>query len=166
MPDLSIPRLVVCIGITLAVLTSCGDDSGSNTDASSREADVYAAIVRTVGASEPNDSEQKPIVYVTPFPNDKSIPLDVQVSVVDAVADDVVVRFVDDEDQAIDKDSENQSVIDDAVLVRVGPVPPDGTTVTVPAELYTDENTIMPTEYEVTEGPDGWVATQKSTASG
>jgi len=165
-PGLSFSRVVVCIGIALALLTSCGDDSGSSQDTSSRESDVYAAIVRTVGASEPGDGEQKPIVYVTPFPNDKPIPLDVQVSVVDAVADDVVVRFVDDEDQAIDKDSENQSVIDDAVLVRLGPVPEQGTTVTVPAELYHDENNIMPTEYEVTQGSDGWVATQKSTASG
>ena len=127
---------------------------------------MYAAIVRSVAASEPVEAEQTPIVYVTPFPNDKAIPLDVQVGVVDAVADDAVVRFVDKEDQAINKDSENQSVIDDAVLVRLGPVPPQGTTVTVAAELYRDENDITPTEFKVTEGPDGWVATATSTASG
>jgi hypothetical protein len=164
----SLRRWVALLLVGAAVLTvsSCGDDGGSRSDSSSRESDVYAAIVRAVAADEPQEEGQKPIVYVTPFPNDKAIPLDVQVSVVDSIADDVVVRFVDDEDQAINKDAEDQPVIDDAVLVRVGPVPVQGTTVTVPAELYIDANHITPTEYEVTEGADGWVATEQSTASG
>ena len=167
MPVPSFSRFVACLVIvTLAVLTSCGDDGGSGEDTSSRDSDVYAAIVRTVAAGEPHEEEQKPIVYVTPFPNDKPIPLDVQVGVVDGVADDAVVRFVDEEDQAIDKDAEGAPVLDDAVLVRIGTVPPQGTTVTVAAELYHNDNDITPTEYQVTEGPDGWVATAKSTASG
>ena len=76
------------------------------------------------------------------------------------------VRFVDEEDQAIDKDAEGEPVVDEGVLVRIGPVPEQGTTVTVPAELYHDDNDIVPTEYKVTEGSDGWTATQQSTASG
>jgi ABC-type Fe3+-hydroxamate transport system substrate-binding protein len=168
-PGVSTPRLLVCIAVAaLVFIAACGDDSGSSGEGtSSRESDVYAAIVVAVAADEPHDEETKPIVYVSPFPNEKAIPLDVQVSVVDSVADDAVVRFVDKEEQAINKSSDNQSVIDDGVLVRVGPVPEDGTTVTVPAELYHDENTIMPTEFKVTQGSDGsWVATQQSTASG
>ena len=167
-PRVSFPRLLVCVAVAaLVFMAACGDDSGSSGEGkSSRESNVYAAIVVAVAADEPHDEETKPVVYVSPFPNDKPIPLDVQVSVVDSVADNAVVRFVDKEEQAINKDSDNQSVIDEGVLVRIGPVPEQGTTVTVPAELYHDENTIMPTEFKVTEGPNGWVATQQSTASG
>ena len=157
---------LLVVGAAALAVSSCGDDGGSSSDSSSRESEVYTAIVRAVAADEPQQEEQTPIVYVTPFPNDKAIPLDVQVSVVDSIADDAVVRFVDDEDQAINKDAQDQPVIDDGVLVRLGPVPAQGTTVTVPAELYVDENHITPTEYKVTEGADGWVATQQSTASG
>jgi hypothetical protein len=166
---MSVSRFVaVCVLVAaVAGLVSCGDDGGSGgEDTSSRESDVYAAIVVSVSADEPHEEEQTPIVYVSPFPNDKPIPLDVQVGVVDTVGDDAVVRFVDDEEQAIDKDAEGEPVIDDAVLVRLGTVPPEGTTVTVAAELYHNDNDIIPAEYEVTEGSDGWVAIQQSTASG
>ena len=92
---------------------------------------------------QPHEEDETPIVYVTPFPNEKPIPLDVQVGVVDAVADNATVRFVDEEDQAIDKGAEGEPVVDDGVLVRIGTVPEEGTTVTVPAELYHSDNDIV-----------------------
>jgi len=166
-PRVSFSRFVASVGMTaLVILASCGDDGGSGDDTSSRESDVYAAIVRSVAADEPHEEDETPIVYVTPFPNEKPIPLDVQVGVVDAVAEDATVRFVDEEEQAIDKDAEGEPVVDDGVLVRIGTVPEEGTTVTVPAELYHTANDIVPTEYEVTEGTDAWTATQQSSASG
>ena len=113
----------------LVILASCGDDGGSGDDTSSRDSDVYAAIVRSVAADQPHEDDETPIVYVTPFPNEKPIPLDVQVGVVDAVADNATVRFVDEEDQAIDKGAEGEPVVDDGVLVRIGTVPEEGTTV-------------------------------------
>src|SRR5215467_14588467 len=101
-PRVSFPRLLMCVGIAaLVFMAACGDDSGSSGEGtSSRESDVYAAIVVAVAADQPQEQEAKPIVYVTAFPNDKPIPLDAQVSVVNSVADDIVVRFVDKEEQA------------------------------------------------------------------
>lgn len=167
MPRVSIFRLLVGLaGASLLLISACGDDGGSGDDTSSRDSDVYAAIVRSVAADQPHEEDETPIVYVTPFPNEKPIPLDVQVGVVDSVADNATVRFVDEEDQAIDKGAEGEPVVDDGVLVRIGTVPEEGTTVTVPAELYHSDNDIVPTEYQVTEGTDSWTATEKSTASG
>ncbi len=123
---------------------------------------MYTAILVTVAAAEPH-AEETPIVYVAPLGNEKPIPLDVQVSVVDAIADDAVVRFVDEADQAIDKDAEDAPVLDDAVLVRLGAVPPDGATVTVPGELYRTQSETSPVEYKVTETADGWVVMSATT---
>ncbi len=99
-------------------VSSCGDDS-SGKDTASRESDVYAAIVTSVAAAETVD-ESTPIVYVAPLGNEKPIPLNVQVAVVDSVADAAVLRFVDKADQAINQDDATEPVIDDAVLVRSG----------------------------------------------
>jgi hypothetical protein len=162
-PRVSFSRFVVSVVVaTLFVVTACGDDGGSGDNTSSRDSDVYAAIVRSVAADQPHEEDETPVVYVTPFPNEKPIPLDVQVGVVDSVADEATVRFVDEEEQAVNKDAEGAPVVDDGVLVRIGTVPEEGTTVTVPAELYHNDNDIVPTEYEVTEGTDSWTATQQT----
>ena len=150
---------VVCLAF--GPLASCGDDSGGQ-NTSSRESDVYAAILTTVAAEEP-PADETPILYVAPLGNEKAIPLDVQVSVVDAMAKLATVRFVDDADQAIDQEADGAPVIDDALLVRLGAVPPDGTTVRVPGELYRTETDTSPVEYEVSETANGWVV--KSTAT-
>jgi hypothetical protein len=96
---------------------------------------VYAAIVTSVAGAEAAD-ESTPIVYVAPLGNDKPIPLNVQVAVVDSVADAAVLRFVDKAEQAINQDDDTEPVIDDAVLVRLGEVPESGASVNVPGELY------------------------------
>ena len=96
---------------------------------------MYAAIVTDVAGAEAAD-ESTPIVYVTPLGNEKPISLTVQVAVVDSVADDGSVRFVDKAEQAINQDEDAEPVIDDAVLVRLGEVPESGASVNVPGELY------------------------------
>ncbi len=159
----SVRRVAVVAVLAAAVLlAACGDDDGGAQDTSSRESDVYAAILGTVAASEPHVDET-PIIYVAPLGNDKPIPLDVQVSVVDAVADDAVVRFVDEADQAIDQEDDGEPVIDDAVLVRLGAVPPDGRTVNVPGEVYHTKSDTSVVEYKVTQTADGWVVTSPAT---
>ena len=153
----TIRRLVAFLVVGAAALTvsSCGDDS-SGKDTSSRESDVYAAIVTSVAAAETAD-ESTPIVYVAPLGNEKPIPLNVQVAVVDSVADAAVLRFVDKADQAINQDDDTEPVIDDAVLVRLGAVPESGATVNVPGELYRTKADASPVVYVVNETPDGWV---------
>lgn len=163
LPSIRPQFLVALACVALLVTSACGDDDGGQ-DTSARESDVYAAILVDVASTEPH-TESTPIVYVAPLGNEKPIPLDVQVSVVDSVADTAVVRFVDEADQAINKDDDGAPVIDDAVLVRLGAVPPEGgPTVSVPGELYHTEVDALPVEYKVTETPDGWVVNERVLA--
>jgi len=162
----SIRRLVafLVVGATTLTVSSCGDDSsGKNT--SSRESDVYAAIVTDVAGAEAAD-ESTPIVYVAPLGNEKPISLSVQVAVVDSVADAAVLRFVDKAEQAINQDDDTEPVIDDAVLVRLGEVPESGATVNVPGELYRTKADAEPVVYVVSETANGWVVTSTKAPAG
>ena len=84
---------------------------------------------------------------------------------VDAIADVAVVRFVDEAEQAIDQDGEGEPVLDDGLLVSLGSVPPDGSSVHVPGELYRTAADTSAVEYEVNETADGWVVIQARSAS-
>ena len=162
----TIRRLVafLVVGATTLTVSSCGDDS-SGKDTSSRESDVYAAIVTSVAAAETAD-ESTPIVYVAPLGNEKPIPLNVQVAVVDSVADAAVLRFVDKADQAINQDDDTEPVIDDAVLVRLGAVPESGASVNVPGQLYRTKADAEPVVYVVNETANGWVVASTKAPAG
>jgi len=156
--------LVALVSAALLATPACGDDD-ETPDSSSRDSDVYSAILDTVAAEEPVEDEETPLLYVAPLGNEKPIPLDVQVSVVDAIADVAVVRFVDEAEQAIDQDGEGEPVLDDGLLVSLGSVPPDGSSVHVPGELYRTAADTSAVEYEVNETADGWVVIQARSAS-
>ncbi len=162
----SIRRLVAFLAVGAAAITvsSCGDDSGGK-DTSSRESDVYAAIVGDVAAAE-TAGESTPVVYVAPLGNEKPIPLSVQVAVVDSVADAAVVRFVDKADQAINQSDDSRPVLDDAVLVRLGEVPESGVTVNVPGELYRTKADASPVVFLVNETANGWVVASTKAPAG
>ena len=157
--------VVALVSAALVATSACGDDD-ETPDSSSRDSEVYTAILDNVAADQPVEDEETPIVYVAPLGNEKPIPLDVQVSVVDAIADLAVVRFVDEAEQAIDQDGEGEPVLDDAVLVSLGSVPPDGSSVHVPGELYRTAADSSAVEYEVSQTADGWVVIQARSASG
>jgi hypothetical protein len=152
------------VGAALLVSVACGDDDETLVS-SSRVSDVYTAILDTVAAAEPAEDEETPLLYVAPLGNEKPMPLDVQVSVVDATAEVAVVRFVDEVEQAIDQDGDGEPVIDDGVLVILGSVPPDGSSVHIPGELYRSAADTALVEYEVSETADGWVVIQARPAT-
>jgi hypothetical protein len=155
---------VALVSAALLATAACGDDDETS-GASSRDSDVYTAILDNVAAEQPVEDEEMPILYVAPLGNEKPFPLDVQVSVVDATADLAVVRFVDEAEQAIDKDGDGEPVIDDGVLVSLGSVPPEGASVHVPGELYRTAADTSAVEFEVSETTDGWVVIQARSAS-
>ena len=153
----SLRRLVafLIVGATTLTVSSCGDDS-SGKDTSSRESDVYAAIVTDVAGAEAAD-ESTPIVYIAPLGNEKPISLTVQVA---------VLRFVDKAEQAINQDDDTEPVIDDAVLVRLGEVPESGASVNVPGELYRTKADAEPVVFVVNETANGWVVTSTTAPAG
>jgi hypothetical protein len=75
------------------------------------------------------------VVFAVPRSDAKSIPLPVQAAVVDDLANEVSVRFVDADDEAIDSTIEDRPV-KEGVLLRLGPVPPTGDPVELTADRY------------------------------
>ncbi|HEX6312915.1 MAG TPA: hypothetical protein VF152_14980 [Acidimicrobiia bacterium] len=120
--------------VALAV-ASCDDgDPGTR----SHDAEVYAAVIRALAPDPPGApvEELDRTVFVGPADDEVDISIGVQASVVDDLEEFATIRFVDDEEEAIG-DDELETVINDGVLVLLGPVPP-GTPTTVRARRYVD----------------------------
>jgi hypothetical protein len=122
------------LAASLAVLAACGSSSAAqNNDGDQRLAAVYRAVILAIADGHPNDAH-KPVVFVAPRPNTKTIPLPVQASVVNGLVDKVSVRFVDDDKEAIDGTVDGAPV-KEGVLLRLGPVAA-GDPVEVTADRY------------------------------
>lgn len=141
-PEATLRRLTLLAAITLAA-ASCGDDGADTTE---RDAGVYASVVLALapgvpaaGGPVPRAGEPDGVIYTGPLDDEQPIPLEVQAAVVEDLADVATVRFVDGRDEAIDERGEHQPVLEDGVLVLVGPVPA-GNSPSVEAERYVDED--------------------------
>lgn len=122
------------VAASLVVLAACGSSGAAhNDDGDQRLAAVYRAVIRAVADGHPDDAHP-PVVFVAPRPDAKTIPLPVQASVVDGLAGEVSVRFVDDDKEAIDGTADGAPV-KEGVLLRLGPVAA-GDPVEVTADRY------------------------------
>jgi hypothetical protein len=150
------PRRATLLAAAFALwsVVACGGDDRQET--APPEPAVYAAIIRAAAADRPSDGT--PVVFVGPLDEAESFPLDLQVSVVEALGDDATVRFVDKAEEAIDVDADDQPVLDDGVLLRLGPVPPSGSTVVVDAGRFLTGSEAWSLEFTVSERSDGWSA--------
>ena len=119
---------------------SCGSDDPSATD---RDVDVYVTIIRAL-APEPGDrvpraeiDELDRVVYAGSLEEDQGISLEVQAALVEELEDFATVRFVDERDEAIDDTDDRAPVLEDGVLMLLGPVP-TGRSPSVEVERYVD----------------------------
>lgn len=116
--------LVVALG--LAGLTAgCGSDDDPQPTPDVSAAEAYIAIVRWEAAQERAGSDEDddlPVIYLRAESGD-TVDIGVQAEVVEATADDIVVRFSDDSDDSLDADLEGEPVKDNGVLLIVGDLP-------------------------------------------
>lgn len=133
-------RLTPLLALTLAAV-SCGSNGTSATD---REANVYVTLIRTLAPTEPaerrpGDDSDEPdrVVFAGPLDEQQAISLEVQAAVVEQLEEFATVRFVDEPAEAIDDTDNREPVLEDGVLVLLGPVP-SGRTPSVDAERYVD----------------------------
>jgi hypothetical protein len=141
--EATLRRLTSLVAITLAVV-SCGSDGADATD---RDAGVYVSVIRALAPGEPDERGQPDpaattgeldrVIYVGPLDEEQAIPLEVQAAVVEQLVDFATVRFVDERAEAIDDRDHSAPVLEEGVLVLVGPVPAGGGP-TVDAERYVD----------------------------
>jgi hypothetical protein len=135
---------------------ACGDD-----DAPTGEVDPAAALTAVVewqaADQEPvvdADGEPLlPVIYVAPGDGD-TIDVGVQAAVAEAVADVATVRFADDVADAFDEDVVDQPVIDQGVVLLLGPMPDPAPVVVMPLERFTDAATSEALALEITADPE------------
>lgn len=122
------------IAVLLAALLwsapACGDDEP---DAVPPGAEAYAMVIRRF-LPPALDDDSLPVVYVTPV-NGEALALELQVAVIEALADVGDVRFVDDAGAAVDEDSSDQPPRDEGTLVGLGRFSAEAP-YTVRVELY------------------------------
>jgi hypothetical protein len=119
----------------LATVAACAGavDAGAR-PADARLAAIYGAVILAVGGEHPV-GEEPPVVFVVPRSDAKAIPLPVQAAVVDELDGEVSVRFVDEDDEAIDGSVDGRPV-KEGFLLRLGPVAPTGDPVEVIVDRY------------------------------
>jgi hypothetical protein len=135
-------NLVVVLVLALAAGTGCGDaangnTSGSGTVAADRvDARVYAAVISWFAERQPSsDSAEVRLVFLDGL-DDETIPIEVQVGVIEELEDDLEVRFIDALEEAVDEDAEGSPVRNGAFLLRLGPIVPREDHVEVDVESY------------------------------
>lgn len=117
-------RSVVALGLILALANAACDPS---TETGEREAVAYTGLVKTVVGPEPFDKFDDPrdlVVWIYPL-GDQPIDLDVQVEVLDRLEDYATVRFVDAFEEAVAEEKAGVPVLQDGVVVGLGPLPQD-----------------------------------------
>jgi len=104
--------------------------------------------------------EDKQVVYVAPFANQKAITLETQVDVIDALTALATVRFVDELSEAVQDDAPG-SPAKGSEVVLLGPLVTTGSVTEVEAQRYASETDQVRYRFRVTSTADGgWEATQ------
>ncbi len=122
--------------VVVVALVLVGCDS-STKEETSRDAQVYVAMIRDVLAEQPpaDPPDVLPVVYVVGV-GEKRIPAGVQAEVAAELDEDAAIRFADKREEALLSDKEHVPVRDDGLLVAVGEVAPDVDPVEVHVEIY------------------------------
>jgi len=148
-------RLVSLVALVALVGSACGDEGEPQAAPTSVEAvaDAYVAVLDAMLPDDPV-SEDPVVVYVWQFV-ENPMSLDDQVVVIDGLAEQFDVRFVDQADAAVDPDTTLVPTRDDGLLVGLGPVTIDAPH-TVRIEIYTSEVDIDAYLVTLVRGDDTW----------
>ena len=124
---------IVALALVAGAVSSCGDSSPTST----RDADIYAAIVRALVPPEDDETKVTREVYVGSGAD--GVSLDVQADVVQELDEYERIRFVDEQAEAVD-DEPPMAVHNGGVYLELGDIPERGTTVRVDARRYVSED--------------------------
>ena len=121
--------------VVALVLAGCG---GPSSDEQDRDSAIYAAMIRWFVTTHPpaamQDPDDLPTVYIEPLGADE-VPIEIQVEVIDLLADFVVVRFTDEREESVEESVDGQPVHDGSILIGLAPIP-TGEAVAVRGEVY------------------------------
>lgn len=131
--------VIAALGLVV-VGAACAGGADDPASGEGRTAAVYETVLGWMLDDEPDVGlDQKPewALFVVSRSEDE-IDLDVQVAVVDALDHRVFVRFIDERSEAVEADSDDESVRDGGLLIGLGAVTEEGDTVELYADRYRD----------------------------
>jgi hypothetical protein len=152
------------VAALLAVATACSGSAAKEKD--TNVADVYTAVLRQL-LPPPAGDEDKRVVYVAPFAEQKAFALETQVDVIANMAKEADVRFVDELSEAVVTDDPGTPAKGTEVLL-LGPVTATGTTgttVEVEAQRYLSESEQVKFRFQVSSSDETWTAEQIETVA-
>jgi len=144
----------LCLSIMVLVAAACGGDSGAS-ERQTTTADVYVAVLRAL-IPPFAEGEDKQVVYVTPFDDQKAFPLETQAAVIADLDNVATVRFVDELDAAVHA-GESGAPSKGNEVILLGPVTTSttGPTMEVEAQKYVSETEQIGYRFQVTATADG-----------
>jgi hypothetical protein len=153
-----VARLALLCVATLAVVAAACGSSPARAKDNSNPADVYTAVLKHLMPAA--TGEDKQVVYVAPFPEQKAIGLETQVNVIDGLTDLATVRFVDELSEAVDANTPG-SPAKGSEVVLLGPLITTGDVTEVVAQRYASEDEQVRYRFRVSSTAEGgWEAHQ------
>ena len=141
----------------LALAAACSGSEAKAKDSST--ADAYTAVLKQLLPATPA-GDDRAVVYVAPFADQKAIALETQVDVIAELDKQASVRFVDELSEAVDADAAGSPAKGTGVVL-LGPVVTTGTTTEVVAQRYASESDQVRFRFRVSSTADGgWLAQQ------
>lgn len=156
-------RLALAVALTVSACGSDDDPPGNEVSAT----EAYVAIVRWEIEQHPAAADgdvELPVIYLR-SESGGTVDIGVQADVVEATADDVVVRFSDEDDDSINADVDGQPVKDDGVLFVIGDLPEGGPAYEVTVRRYESIDRDRRLQMVITASDDGAEVTETTELS-
>ncbi len=135
-PPQGMPRLRLAVAVVaLGLLSGCVN--GSEPDQTARDASIYRSVIIDVadGSGIAVDSaEDVPVLFIESIGPDQ-IPLPIQADIVASLVERYEIRFIDNQDEAVEVDLPGSPVRPGSLLIGLGPIDIEGTA-EVRSELY------------------------------
>lgn len=147
------------LGALVVLAAACGGDDDTAAAGAARHTAVYAAVVLDVAGDltvQPGGDAADRAVFVEPLDDADPIPLEVQAGVVAELEDVVDVAFIDDRDEAVQRQVRGRPVREGAALIALGAVPEGDDRVAVEVRRYEREDRIERLRMTVERDGDEW----------
>jgi hypothetical protein len=159
-------RRTVGLFLVVAAAACGGDDDGAGAE-EARQVGIYAAVVLDVADDltvEPDGEPTDRVVFVEPLEPADPIAIEVQAGVVAELEDRVEVSFIDDRDEAVDRELAGRPVREGAALIGLGRVPRDDDPAEVEVQRYEREGRVEELLVTVARDGDAWAVVARRPA--
>lgn len=149
-------RASTAVRIVVAATLSLISCASNPAPGAPEPAEIYGNAILQLSAQTHADGD-RPLVFVAVRGEGTSVDLDVQAAILQRLQDDLEIRFVDTRAEALDDDSR---VLDDGILVAIGPIITEGGHATLECDLETASSGTTSWRFTYRRTRDSWVPDQ------